>query len=62
MNTQIEVTCYECGKTFKTSQEWFDKRNKEGKLPCRKCRFAKFPPKKEKIVNVVEEAKCLETT
>jgi len=44
----IEVICSECGKKFKTTQEWFDKKNKEGKLLCRKCRFSKFPPKKEK--------------
>ena len=45
---KIEVTCCECGKKFKTTQEWFDKKSKDGKLPCRKCRFSKFPPKKEK--------------
>lgn len=45
---KIEVECSDCGKKFKTTQEWFDKRNKDGKLPCRKCRFSKFPPKKEK--------------
>jgi DNA-directed RNA polymerase subunit RPC12/RpoP len=45
---KIEVTCHECGKKFKTTQAWFDSRNKDGNLQCRKCRFSKFPPKKEK--------------
>jgi DNA-directed RNA polymerase subunit RPC12/RpoP len=48
---KIEVVCSDCGKKFKTTQEWFDARNKDGKLPCRKCRFSKFPPKKEKPTN-----------
>jgi len=39
--TKIEVTCSECDKKFKTTQEWFDARNKDGKLPCRKCRTSK---------------------
>lgn len=43
----FEVTCCDCGHKFKTTQEWFDKKNKDGKLSCRKCRFSKFPPKKE---------------
>jgi predicted SprT family Zn-dependent metalloprotease len=47
-STKIEVVCSDCGKKFKTTQAWFDVRNKDGKLPCRKCRFSKFPPKKEK--------------
>ena len=47
-NEKIEVICGDCGKKFKTTQEWFDKKSKEGKLSCRKCRFAKFPPKKDK--------------
>ena len=34
---KIEVTCCECGKKFKTTQEWFDKKSKDGKLPCPKC-------------------------
>ena len=37
---KIEVVCSDCGKKFKTTQEWFDKRNKDGKLPCRKCRLS----------------------
>jgi DNA-directed RNA polymerase subunit RPC12/RpoP len=45
---KIEVVCCDCGKKFKTTKDWFDKKNKDGKLPCRKCRFSKFPPKKEK--------------
>ena len=36
--TKIEVTC-ECGKKFNTTQEWFDARNVDGKLQCRKCRM-----------------------
>jgi DNA-directed RNA polymerase subunit RPC12/RpoP len=39
---KIEVICHECGKKFKTTQEWFDQKNVEGNLPCRKCRFSKF--------------------
>ena len=46
--TKIEVVCSECGKKFKTTQEWFDKRNKDGKLRCRKCRLSKWPSTKEK--------------
>ena len=44
-NIKIEIVCCDCGKKFTTTQEWFDKRNKDGKLPCRKCRFSKLPQK-----------------
>lgn len=50
VSDKIQVTCCDCGKKFSTTQQWFDQRNKDGKLPCRKCRFSKFLPKKEKPV------------
>jgi DNA-directed RNA polymerase subunit RPC12/RpoP len=39
--TKIEVECRDCGKKFTTTQAWFDQRNVNGKLPCRKCRTNK---------------------
>ena len=47
-NVYLEIICSECGKKFKTTQEWFDKRNKDGKLICKKCKLAKFPKKEIK--------------
>jgi len=44
---KIEVICKDCGKKFNTTQEWFDTHNKDGKLPCIKCRMGSTTIKKD---------------
>lgn len=58
---KIEVECSDCNKKFKTTQEWFDQKNVDGKLKCRKCRIGNQPKYIKPEANS-DDAKKIEVT
>jgi formylmethanofuran dehydrogenase subunit E len=48
MDEKIKLECSKCGKSFSTTQEFADKKYKDGKPVCGKCRRAAFPKKEKK--------------